>query len=170
MSKGPAVYLAFGSNLGDRERNIAAALQAIESFARVEAVSSLYETDPVPEGQPPYLNAACRVSTGLRPHELLIRVKEVERALGRRGGERWGPRPIDIDLLSYGDVSMNETGLHVPHPGLADRAFVLVPLADIASDVVLPGFDKTVGQLADAKERSGVRRYAEAGWEKRWLA
>jgi 2-amino-4-hydroxy-6-hydroxymethyldihydropteridine diphosphokinase len=160
-------YLAFGANLGDRERNIATALCAIEAFATVEAVSSLYETDPVPPGQPPYLNAACRITTELPPAELLTRIKNVERAIGRRGGERWGPRPIDIDLLLYGEEVIDEAGLRVPHEGLAERAFVLAPLAEIAGDVTPPATAKKVRQLADETDRSGVRVYRESWWEER---
>jgi 2-amino-4-hydroxy-6-hydroxymethyldihydropteridine diphosphokinase len=164
----PAVYLALGSNLGDRERNIAVALRRLAPLAQVQAVSSLYETDPVPEGQPPYLNAACRVTTGLQPKALLRHIKEVERELGRRGGERWGPRPIDIDLLLYGDLTIDEDSLRLPHEGLAERAFVLVPLAEIAPDVRHPALHRSVRELAEATDRSGVRLLAEAGWERRW--
>lgn len=164
----PAIYLALGSNLGDRERNIAAALRRLEPLVQVQAVSSLYETDPVPEGQPPYLNAACRVTTGLQPKALLRHIKEVERELGRRGGERWGPRPIDIDLLLYGDLTIEEDGLRLPHEGLAERAFVLVPLADIGADVQHPTLGTTVSELVAAVDRSGVRLRAESGWEKCW--
>ncbi len=166
----PDVYLALGSNLGDRERNIAVALRRLEPLAQVQAVSSLYETEPVPEGQPPYLNAACRVLTGLQPRALLRHVKEVERELGRRGGERWGPRPIDIDLLLYGDLTIDDGDLCLPHEGLAERAFVLVPLVDIAADVRHPGLSKNVRELAEATDRSGVRLRAALGWEKRWPA
>ena len=168
MSELPAVYLALGSNLGDRERNIAAALRRIEPLAQVQAVSALYETDPVPEGQPPYLNATCRVTTGLQPKALLRHIKEVERELGRRGAERWGPRPIDIDLLVYGVLVIERDGLRIPHEGLAERAFVLVPLADIGPDVRHPAAGKSVSELASAIDLSGVRLRAEAGWEKRW--
>lgn len=164
----PDVYLALGSNLGDRERNIAAALRRLEPLVQVKAVSALYETDPVPEGQPPYLNAACRVTTGLQPKALLRHIKEVERELGRRGGERWGPRPIDIDLLLYGELVIEEDGLRLPHEGLAERAFVLVPLADIGADVRHPTLGTTVSELVAAVDRSGVRLRAEPGWEKRW--
>ncbi len=166
----PDVYLALGSNLGDRERNIAAALRRLEPLVQVKAVSSLYETGPVPEGQPPYLNAACRVTTGLQPKALLRHIKEVERELGRRGGERWGPRPIDIDLLLYGDLSIDDGDLRLPHEGLAERAFVLVPLVDIAADVRHPGLIKNVRELAEATDRSGVRLRAKSGWQERWPA
>ena len=168
MNEFPHVYLALGSNLGDRERNLAAALRRLEPLASVAAVSSLYETDPVPEGQPPYLNAACRVVTGLQPKALLRHMKEVERELGRRRGERWGPRPIDIDLLLYGDLVIDENELRVPHYALAERPFVLVPLADIAADTRHPQLGRKISELASETDRSGVRLRAASGWEKRW--
>jgi len=164
----PAVYLALGANVGDRERNLAVALRRLEPLVRIEAVSSLYETDPVPAGQPPYLNAAVRAVTGLQPRALMRHIKEVEREIGRRGGERWGPRPIDIDLLLYGDLVGDEDDVLVPHPELANRPFVLIPLAEIAGGVRHPALDRTIGALAKDADGSGVRRLAEAGWERRW--
>ena len=168
MDNLPAVYLALGANLGDRERNLAVALRRLEPLVRIEAVSSLYQTDPVPEGQPPYLNAACRAATGLQPRALLRHLQEVERELGRRVSERWGPRPIDIDLLLYGDEVLEEQELRVPHPELAGRPFVLIPLAEIAPDARHPALDRTISALAAGVDGSGVRLRAEAGWEQRW--
>jgi 2-amino-4-hydroxy-6-hydroxymethyldihydropteridine diphosphokinase len=164
----PAVYLALGSNLGDRERNLSAALQRLGPLARIEAVSPLYETDPVPEGQPPYLNAACRVLTGLGPKALLRHIKEVEREIGRRGAQRWAPRPIDIDLLLFGELVSDEAGLRIPHPGLADRPFVLIPLAEIAGEARHPELGQTVRELAGKCDPSSVKPFAGAGWEERW--
>lgn len=164
----PAVYLALGANLGDRERNLSVALRRLEPLVRIEAVSSLYETDPVPPDQPAYLNAACRAITGLQPRALLRHLNEVEREIGRRWGPRWGPRPIDIDLLLYGDAVIEDDGLRVPHPELANRPFVLVPLADIAADVRHPELNRTIGELAQEADRSGVRLRAASGWEKAW--
>jgi 2-amino-4-hydroxy-6-hydroxymethyldihydropteridine diphosphokinase len=165
----PAVYLGLGSNLGDRERNIAAALRRLEPLVRIEAVSSLYETDPVgPQDQPAYLNAACRAVTGLQPRALLRHAKEVEYELGRRDRSRWGPRPIDIDLLLYGDVVIDEGDLIVPHPELAKRAFVLAPLAEVAANAKHPLLGKTIESLANEIDGSGVRLRAAPGWERRW--
>lgn len=164
-----AVYLGLGSNLGDRRRNIAAALRRIEPLVRVEAVSSLYETEPVGEqNQPKYLNAACRVVTGLAPRALVRHLREVEREIGRRGGERWGPRPIDIDLLLYGEDVSDESEAIVPHPELAARRFVLVPLAEIAADVEHPVLHESIAALAAKTNASGVQKIADAGWELAW--
>ena len=164
----PAVYLALGSNLGDRERNLAAALRRLQPLVRVEAVSALYETDPVPEGQPAFLNACCRAVTGLQPRALLRHLHEVERELGRRTSERWGPRPIDIDLLLYWGVVIEEDGLSVPHPELTNRPFVLIPLAELAAKLKHPVLGRTIRSLAKEADRAGVRLRAEAGWECRW--
>ena len=171
MSGPPAVYLALGSNLGDRERNLSAALRRLEPLVRIEAVSSLYETEPAgPQDQPAYLNAVCRAVTGLQPRALLRHLQAVEHELGRRGAAyaRWGPRPIDIDLLFYGDEVIDEEGLRVPHPELANRAFVLVPLAELAPDLQHPELRRTIGSLADEVDRGGVRLRAGSGWERRW--
>lgn len=163
----PVVYLGLGSNLGDRRRNLAVALRRLEPLVRIEAVSGLYETDPVgPQTQPAYLNAACRGLTGLPPRGLLRHLREVEHELGRRSGWRWGPRPIDIDLLLYGDAVVEEPELRVPHPELPARAFVLVPLAEVAAEVRHPELRRTIGSLAEQSDRSGVRRRADLGWEK----
>ncbi len=167
MSEGPPVYLGLGSNLGNREANLRMALRLLEPLCRVEEVSSLYETAPVGvEDQPPFYNAACRIITGLEPGALLRTLKRAEFEVGRRpGGPRWGPRPIDLDLLLYGDVVMDSGDLVLPHPRLAERPFVLVPLAEIAADMRLPEDGRTVAELLAAVQTEGVRRIAEAGWD-----
>ena len=135
---GPATaYLGLGSNLGDRAALIAAALAALEAAGvRVRARAPLYETDPVTEEpQPLFLNAAARVETTLLPDALLALCLAVERALGRDrppGAASPAPRPIDLDLLLYGDTIADRPGLVVPHPRLLDRPFVRIPLADVA--------------------------------------
>ena len=164
------VYLGLGSNLGDRRGNLAKALRRLPPLVQIEAVSSLYETQPVgPQEQPLFYNAACHGVTGLPPLELLRHVKQIERDLGRqpdgRPSERWGPRPIDIDVLLYGDSVIEEANLRVPHAELANRAFVLVPLAELAAGVRHPELGRTIGKLADATDRSGVEKRAGAGWE-----
>ena len=164
------VYLGLGSNLGDRRGNLAEALRRLPPLVQIEAVSSLYETQPVgPQEQPLFYNAACRGVTGLPPLELLRHIKQIERDLGRqpddRPSERWGPRPIDIDVLLYGDSVIEEAELRVPHAELANRAFVLVPLAELAADLRHPELGRTISELADAMDRSGVEKQAATGWE-----
>jgi 2-amino-4-hydroxy-6-hydroxymethyldihydropteridine diphosphokinase len=136
-------YLGLGSNLGDREQTLRQALTALAEVPGVEvvAVSRFRETDPVGYlDQPRFLNAAAAVETSLGPHELLAALLEVERSLGRtRDGERFGPRTIDLDLLVYGDRTVGEPGLQVPHPRLHERRFVLEPLAEVAPGLEIPG-------------------------------
>ncbi|HVU52443.1 MAG TPA: 2-amino-4-hydroxy-6-hydroxymethyldihydropteridine diphosphokinase [Polyangia bacterium] len=160
---GACAYLGLGSNLGDRAALIGAALEALEaSGVRVRARAPLYETEPVAaDPQPLYLNSAARVETTLSPDALLALALEVERALGRvrpPGAAAPAPRPIDVDLLLYGDAVLARPGLVVPHPRLLERAFVRIPLADVA----LPGLRHPVtGEPLDrAAPAPGVRRFA----------
>jgi 2-amino-4-hydroxy-6-hydroxymethyldihydropteridine diphosphokinase len=163
----PAIYLGLGSNLGDRRRNLAVALRRLEPLVRVEAVSSLYEAQPVGvEDQPPFYNAACRAVTGLPARGLLRHLHEVEHELGRRPGRRWGPRPIDIDLLFYGAGVIEEAELRVPHPELAKRAFVLAPLAELAPELEHPESGRTIAALLSEVGRDGVKKIEEPGWER----
>jgi len=133
------------------------------------AVSSLYETDAVtPDGSegPPYYNAACRIETDLEPHALLSVMQAAERRVGRaRTAPRWASRPIDLDLLLYGNDIVETDDLTVPHARMAERPFVLVPLAEIAADVVHPVLDRTIAQLAEEAGDAGVRRIAAVGWD-----
>ncbi len=162
------VYIALGANLGDREANLRSALRAIEDGARVVAVSSLFETDAVtPDGSdgPPYYNAACRIETQLEPLDLLRFLQAVERQIGRPPtAKRWAPRLIDLDLLLYESDIVETVDLTVPHPRLAERPFVLVPLAEIAADVVHPVLDRTIAELAQAAGDAGVRRITGTDW------
>jgi 2-amino-4-hydroxy-6-hydroxymethyldihydropteridine diphosphokinase len=136
-------YVGLGSNLGDRESTLLAALEALRNSPAVEvvAVSTFRETDPVGVvDQPRFVNAVAALETSLRPRELLVRLLGVERELGRDRAreERWGPRTVDLDLLLYGDDVIDEPGLTVPHPRLAERAFVVVPLLELTPDLMLP--------------------------------
>jgi 2-amino-4-hydroxy-6-hydroxymethyldihydropteridine diphosphokinase len=133
-------YIGLGSNLGDREKNLRAALERLAELGRVRT-SSLRETDPVGvTDQPRFLNAVAELETDLSPQELLARLLEIEHELGRdRARERrWGPRTIDLDLLLYGDEALDEPGLTVPHPRLAERRFALEPLHELAPELTLP--------------------------------
>ena len=158
-------YLGLGSNLGDRKQNLAQALELMSKHLVVEQISSIYETEPVGyEQQPLFLNAACRISTGLSPEKLLRLAKKIEAKLGRTPSFPNAPRPIDIDILFYGDEVLNDKELTVPHPRLTERAFVLVPLAEIAPDLVHPVNGKTIRELLDDLGNvTGVRKWAEAG-------
>jgi 2-amino-4-hydroxy-6-hydroxymethyldihydropteridine diphosphokinase len=133
-------YIGLGSNLGDREESLRAALSRLGELGQVRA-SAFRETEPVGvTNQPRFLNAAAELETDLGPRELLARLLEIERDLGReRAAEtRWGPRPIDLDLLVYGEETVDEPGLTVPHPRLAERRFALEPLHELAPALTLP--------------------------------
>jgi 2-amino-4-hydroxy-6-hydroxymethyldihydropteridine diphosphokinase len=130
-------YIGLGANLGDREQAIRRAAELIGA----RRLSTIIETEPWGvTDQPPFLNAVAELETELRPRELLDELLRVERELGRvRDGRRWGPRAIDLDLLLYGEETIEEPGLSVPHPHLAERLFVLEPLAELAPALVVPG-------------------------------
>ena len=136
-------YVGLGSNLGEREATLWKALEGLGATEGIEVlgISSFRETDPVGVvDQPRFVNAAVALETSLRPRELLERLLDVERSLGRDRAveERWGPRTLDLDLLLYGGESIDEPGLEVPHPRLAERAFVLEPLLELDPDLRLP--------------------------------
>jgi 2-amino-4-hydroxy-6-hydroxymethyldihydropteridine diphosphokinase len=159
------VYVAMGSNLGDRDAHLAAGVAALRATEGIEvvAVSPLYETDPVgPPPQGPYLNGAIQLTSALSPDALLQRLLEIEAAQGRkRGRERNAPRCLDLDLLLYGDRKLARAGLEVPHPRLADRAFVLEPLCDLAPGLVHPTLGDTIESLAQrVRDPAAVRRRA----------
>lgn len=155
-------HLGLGSNLGDRAALLGAALAGLSRLGRLVAVSAVYETAPWGEtDQPDFLNLACTLRTELGPRALLARAKDIERRLGRVPSRRWGPRAIDIDLLLYGDARLDDPDLTLPHPRLTERPFALVPLAEIAPGVVVPGLGRSIRDLALARpDRSAVRRVA----------
>ncbi|MEX0755401.1 MAG: 2-amino-4-hydroxy-6-hydroxymethyldihydropteridine diphosphokinase [Actinomycetota bacterium] len=146
MAAGPPsgvdAFLGLGANLGDRLATLQAAADRIGATDGIELLGSsrVYETVPVggPE-QPDYLNAVVRVRTSLEPHTLLDALHGIEAALGRERTVRWGPRTIDIDILTYGDAAIDDPDLEVPHPRMHERAFVLVPLLELIADPRLPG-------------------------------
>jgi 2-amino-4-hydroxy-6-hydroxymethyldihydropteridine diphosphokinase len=144
-------YIGLGSNLGDREENLRGALERLNELGRVR-VSSFRETEPVGvTDQPRFVNAAAELETDLSPQDLLARLLEIERDLGRdRARERrWGPRTIDLDLLLYGDQVLDEPGLKVPHPRLDERRFVLEPLHELAPELSLPDGRRVVDLLQE---------------------
>jgi 2-amino-4-hydroxy-6-hydroxymethyldihydropteridine diphosphokinase len=146
-------YVGLGANLGDREATLRQAVERLGEVdgLRVVGVSQLRETDPVGVvDQPRFLNGAAAIETELAPRELLDALLDVERGLGRvRDGARWGPRTVDLDLLVYADLVMDEPGLHVPHPRLHERRFALEPLADLDPSLEIPGRG-TVSELLSA--------------------
>jgi len=143
-------YIGLGSNVGDRAGYLQAALQELDrvSDLRVVGVSPVYETAPAGVlEQPDFLNAVVEVRSHLEPRTLLREMQRIEDRLGRTRTERWGPRTIDLDLLFHGDAVLDEEDLVLPHPRLHERAFVLVPLCDLAPDLVHPLLGKAVREL-----------------------
>jgi 2-amino-4-hydroxy-6-hydroxymethyldihydropteridine diphosphokinase len=155
-------YLGLGSNVGDRRANLQAAVDALPARGvEVLASSSTYDTEPVGLvlDQPEFLNACVRIRTALEPEALLDACKAVERELGRvAGGVRHGPRPIDVDLLLLGDRTHRTERLSLPHEQVTSRRFVLVPLLELAPDLVVPGAGRAAAALAALGEEGDVRR------------
>lgn len=172
------VYVALGSNLGNRQQHLRDALVALHVLADKEPSNSgltvstalasqrdrvrcspWYETDPMgPQDQPPYINAVCTFSTRLMPLNLLAELQRIENDHGRqRTATRWTARPLDLDVLLYGEQSINTPVLTVPHPGIAERSFVLWPLADLSPELVVPGVG-TVAELLPRCRQFGIRR------------
>lgn len=152
------ILLALGGNIGDPRGAIKTALAMLEiGGVRIEARSPYYRTAPWGmTDQPPFINMCAQGITSLQPAELLELIQRVEQALGRERSVKWGPRTIDIDILAYGDLVSTDPNLELPHPRIKERAFVLVPLADIAPDYLVDGV--SVRERAAAMDISGVEK------------
>lgn len=155
-------YLGLGSNLGDRLENLRSAVRLIASArgVTVRRSSRVYETEPVGPRQPPFLNAVVEVRTDLDPRGLLEACRAVEDELGRVRAERWGPRTIDVDLLSFDELTLDEPDLVVPHPRMHERGFVLVPLLELDLDPMLPGGRRLSSLRLSPGMVLGVRPFA----------
>lgn|SRR5271163_2364643 len=156
------VYLSLGSNIGDREKNIARAIGALDARGlRVMGQSSLYETEPLEiRDQAWFLNCAIAIETELAPQPLMAILLEIEREMGRERRVPKGPRLIDIDILLYGSKVVRELGLEIPHPRMAERKFVLVPLAEIAGEANHPVSMMTIAEMLEATaDRSEVKKW-----------
>jgi 2-amino-4-hydroxy-6-hydroxymethyldihydropteridine diphosphokinase len=166
-------FIALGANLGDRAATIRAALEALKQTPGIEVlrISSLMENPAVggPEGSPPFLNGAAALATSLQPRELLACLLEIERRLGRERHRKWAPRTIDLDLLLYDDLVLRSDELTIPHPLMHERDFVLLPLAEIAADVLHPLLRLPIGVLAKRVQREPDIHCSSCGYNLRGL-
>ena len=156
------VFLALGTNLGDRPANLCAAIAALPPSVVVRQSSPVYETPPWGvTDQPVFLNMVVKAKTRLEPAALLAHLKRIEQELGRTPTVRWGPRVIDMDILFYDDLVLETPEATIPHPRLHERAFVLIPLADIAPDLRHPVLGKTVAEMLAECDTSGIKQYGQ---------
>jgi 2-amino-4-hydroxy-6-hydroxymethyldihydropteridine diphosphokinase len=157
------IYLSLGSNLGNRALNLQNAISHLAPKVQVKSKSSIYETEPwgYPD-QPTFLNQVVGAQTMLEPSELLVYLKELEISAGRQETFRFGPRIIDLDILFFDDLILNTPKLTIPHPRIAERAFVLIPLAEIAPDLRHPKLNKTVHELKAAVDTGRIVLFQSA--------
>ncbi len=154
------VYLALGSNIGNRQAHLVAALASLREVIDLQTISSIYETEPVGYiEQPVFLNMVCSGETQLSAQELLKYIKALEISSGRQPTFRNGPRTIDIDILLYDHLTIEQENLVIPHPRMTTRAFVLVPLAEIAPDILEPCSGKTIRDLLTGISKQGVKKF-----------
>lgn len=165
-------YLSLGANIGDRFKHLKRAIQLLqqEKEISIQSLSNIYETEPVGfVDQPPFLNMVVGGETELWPEQLLQTVLDVEKRLGRVREIRWGPRTIDIDILTYGQEVITKGNLEIPHPRMQDRLFVLIPFAEIAAEQLIPigenQFQTASQLLENVKDKSGVNKWKDIDWE-----
>lgn len=143
-------FISIGSNLGDRVKYCRRAIEELAAFADILNISSLYETEPVDkEDQPEFINGVVEIDTDLSPHELLAKTKSIEDKLGRVRDEKWGPRTIDLDIIFYDDIILEDKDLEIPHPRVHLRRFVLEPLFEIAPNFIHPLYNISAKDLMD---------------------
>ncbi|MHC1740310.1 MAG: 2-amino-4-hydroxy-6-hydroxymethyldihydropteridine diphosphokinase [Anaerolineaceae bacterium] len=157
------VYLALGTNLEKRSTNLVNACSALKKFVTIKRISHIYETPPWGvTDQPKFLNQVLEVTTTLSPQKLLTEIKAIEVEMGRVLSERYGPRLIDIDILIYGCHEVDSPDLTIPHPRMAERAFVLVPLDELAADLVPPGESQlSIHEMLKKLDVRGITQYKE---------
>lgn len=150
--------IALGSNMGNSQKTLEAALQRLDEFEniKVKNYSSWYKTKPIGPSQDEFLNGCAILQVGLAPHDLLNVLLKIEDEFGRVRRERWGPRTLDLDLILYEDLVLNTPDLTIPHPEMLNRAFVLVPLAEVAPNMIEPKSGLSIIQLLEKVEQSGV--------------
>jgi 2-amino-4-hydroxy-6-hydroxymethyldihydropteridine diphosphokinase len=156
------IFLSLGSNLGNRETYLQRALNRLREHPQITLtqLSSVYETEPVGNvDQDSFLNMVAQGETSLSPEQLLHVIQNVEQDLGRRREIYWGPRTIDIDILLYNNKRIDSEELVIPHPRMTERAFVLIPLAEIAPGWIIPGVEKNILELVDLVQGEGVRKW-----------
>jgi 2-amino-4-hydroxy-6-hydroxymethyldihydropteridine diphosphokinase len=160
MAMAHTVYLALGTNLGDRLASLQQALAALPPLVRLVAASPVYETPPWGYiDQPAFLNQVIRAETALDPHALLENLKHIETSVGRTATFRYGPRVIDLDILFYDEILLDSPELTIPHPHIPERAFVLVPLADLNPHLRHPALGKTVRQMLEGIDIQGIHPF-----------
>ena len=157
------IFIALGTNLGDRAQNLAYARELLLRRVKITRFSSVYETEPWGvTDQPKFYNQVVEAQTDLKPKALLRFLKEIEKDMGRKTSVRYGPRLIDLDILLYGMQQVNTPDLVIPHPRLVERAFVLVPLTEIAPSVVIPGTGLTAAEILVTLDTTGVIKMEES--------
>lgn len=156
------VWISLGTNQGDRLENLTLAARFLEPEVKVVDSSPIYQTEPWGfKDQPDFLNQIIQAETNLSPVELLEKIKRIERKLGRKETFRNGPRIIDLDILFYDQLILDQEDLHIPHPRISERAFVLIPLADLAPDLISPRSGKSVVEMLEKVDPAGVIPYLD---------